>query len=266
MHRQAIIAGRGTLPLTLARAAPGALYVTFGGVEIAGLPEGLAHAEERLEKLGALFETLRGAGVEEVVFAGALNRADLDPSGFDAKTMALLPRLMGAMQKGDDGLLREIIAIFAEEGFATIAAHDIAPGLVLKAGSRFGRAPSPAEDADIARGREILATLSPLDIGQGVVVESGLCLGVETLQGTDALLGFVADTQAHLRRGKGVLVKDAKLGQDLRIDMPTIGAATLRAAARAGLAGIAIGAGRVIVLDEDIEALAGELGLFVVAI
>lgn len=266
MPRQAIIAGRGMLPLSVARAAPEALYVTFEGVDLAGLPEGAAVSIQRLEKLGALFDTLHEAGVEEVVFAGALNRADFDPSALDARTMALLPRLMGAMQAGDDALLREVIAVFAEEGLRTVAAHALAPDLVLAPGTTLGRAPTRAEEADAARAAAILTALGPLDISQAAVVEGGLCLGIETLQGTDALLAFVAETPAHLRRGRGVLLKDAKPGQDLRVDMPTIGPETLRAVARAGLAGVFVGAGRVIVLEQPrVAELADELGLFVAA-
>lgn len=266
---RAIIAGRGQLPLDLAAAAPEALFVSFHGIEGEGLPAAAHHHRARLERLGALFATLRAAGVGEVVFAGALNRADLGTAGFDDRTQALLPRIAAAMQRGDDGLLREIIAIFAEEGFATIAAPDLAPELVLAPGTHLGPDPGPAPLADTARGREILAATGPLDLGQAVVVEGGLCLGIETLQGTDALLDFVARTPAHLRRpagARGVLVKDAKPGQDLRIDMPTIGPGTLAGAKAAGLAGIMVGAGRVIVLDRDeIAREAERLGLFVAA-
>jgi DUF1009 family protein len=264
MSKCAIIAGRGSLPRIVAKAAPDALYVTFKGVDIAGLPTENPHSEQELEKLGALFATLHAQGITQVCFAGALNRADLDPSAFDARTMQLLPRIMGALQKGDDGLLREIVAIFAEEGFTAIGAHAIAPEITLTPGTVLGVQPDEAALADTERARAILTALSPVDVAQAAIVEGGICLGIESIQGTDALLRFAAQTPGHLRRGKGVLVKDAKQGQDLRVDMPTIGVETLEAAYEAGLAGIMVGAGRVIVLGQkEVERRAQALGLFV---
>jgi DUF1009 family protein len=103
-------------------------------------------------------------------------------------------------------------------------------------------------------------------VGQGAVVAQGLCLGVEALPGTDALLAQVAGIGA-LRpdpaRGRGLIYKATKPGQDRRIDLPTIGPETLRAAAAAGLGGVAFEAGSVICLDLDrMQRLASELGLF----
>ena len=114
---------------------------------------------------------------------------------------------------------------------------------------------------------DILLALSPLDVGQGAVVAGGLCLGIETLQGTDALLRFVAETPEHLQRGAGgVLVKAPKRGQDLRVDMPAVGPDTVRNAARAGLDGIVVSAGKVVLIDRDAtRAALEETGLFLFA-
>ncbi len=112
-----------------------------------------------------------------------------------------------------------------------------------------------------------MAALGAVDVGQGAVVAQGLCLGVEALPGTDALLAGIAALKPGLRpdpaRGRGVFYKAAKPGQDRRIDLPTIGPDTLRAVAAAGLGGVAFQAGSVICLDlEEMQRLAGELGLF----
>ena len=111
---------------------------------------------------------------------------------------------------------------------------------------------------------DILLALSPLDVGQGTVVAGGLCLGIETLQGTDALLRFVGETPGHLRRGSGgVLVKAPKRGQDLRVDMPVVGPDTVRNAAAAGLEGIFASAGKVLIVEQDAtRAALAETGLF----
>ncbi|GGE27053.1 phosphatidate cytidylyltransferase [Primorskyibacter flagellatus] len=264
MSRLGIIAGGGALPAALAAADPDALCIAFAGAEVA-VPEARIQ-RHRMEHLGALFSALRAAGVTRVVLAGAMSRPALDPAALDPVMTALAPRIMAAMQGGDDGLLRLVIAIFEEQGFAVTGAHDLLPDLTATPGLLTGPEPSDTARADIARARAILDALSPVDVGQGCVVASGLCLGVETLQGTDALLGFVAATPRHLRGRGGVLVKRPKLGQDLRVDMPAIGPATVQAAARAGLDGIAIAAGGVMLLDRPALLAAAEAnGLFLLA-
>ncbi len=260
----AIIAGQGQLPRELAKACPGALYVTFEGASDVEVPQG-RHLSVRLEHLGALFDRMREDRIKKVVFAGKITRQDLDPAAFDIVGREVWPRLIQAMGKGDAGLLSEIIAVFEEQGFEIIGAHEAAPALLAAPEMTCGGKMDTHADADAARGLEALATLSPLDMGQGVVVEGGLVLGVETLQGTDAMLEYVAATPKELRRGRGVFVKTAKAGQDLRADMPAIGPETIRLVAAAGLAGLFIEAGRVLVLDRgEVARLVDALGLSLV--
>ena len=119
--------------------------------------------------------------------------------------------------------------------------------------------------ADIEHGQRLARALGALDIGQAVVVQQGLVLGVEAIEGTDALLRRCA---ALRREGPGgVLVKVEKPGQEQRADRPTIGPQTVALAAEAGLRGIAVEAGATIVLDRDeVVAAADRAGLFVLGI
>ena len=139
--------------------------------------------------------------------------------------------------------------------------------MTAKAGILSQVVPQSKHHEDIEKGRALLRLLSDADIGQSTVFENGLCLGIETLQGTDALLRFVGQTPSHLRRGQGgVLIKTPKSGQDLRVDMPAIGPDTIRAVQAAGLAGLAIDAGRVLLLEpEQTRALVAQFGLFLIA-
>lgn len=262
--RLAILACSGALPVEIAKANPGALKIGFAGVPNE-LP-GDVH-EFRFEKLGALWAFLRENSVERVVFAGGLARPPLDPSAFDSGMAAVAPRLAAAMSGGDDALLRLVIAVFEEQGFKVVGAHEICPGLTVGHAFEIGGSPSDADMSDAARARSILAALSPLDVGQACVVAGGQCLGIETMQGTDALLRFVASTPPLQRpKAPGVLVKAAKTGQDLRIDMPGIGPETVIATARAGLAGIIVEPQRVMILNrEEVTDALGDTGLFLAA-
>ena len=126
-------------------------------------------------------------------------------------------------------------------------ACDLRPDLVAEPGPISGEI-SAALEADAARARAVLEALGPLDIGQGAVAARGQVIGVETLQGTDAMLRFVAVTAPG---SGGVFVKRPKPGQDIRMDTPVIGPATVMKAAEAGLSGIEIAAGSVLILDRE---------------
>ncbi|EAQ03316.1 hypothetical protein OB2597_01812 [Pseudooceanicola batsensis HTCC2597] len=265
MPRTGIIAGSGGLPRLLADGLPEARVIAFEGTAT-DVPEHRL-SRHRIERLGALFDDLRAAGVDRVVLAGAMSRPALDPAVLDPVMRDLAPRILQAMQGGDDALLRLVVGIFEEQGFAVIGAHEALPDLTCEPGVLAGPGPSEATRADIARAEAILAALGPVDVGQGCVVSGGLCLGIETLQGTDAMLRFVAETPDGLRgRPGGILLKRPKPGQDLRVDMPAIGPETARAAAAAGLSGIVVAAGRTLLIDR--AALCAECdarGLFLLA-
>jgi len=257
----AILAGSGALPVALSVAAPEAICITFAGV-----PHALTKFHEhQFEKLGALFADLKAMNVTKVVFGGSMSRPPLDPAQFDPVMLSLAPRLVAAMQGGDDALLRLVVQIFEEQGFTVLGAHEIAPELTVPEGILCGPKPSETALNDADRAADILSALAPVDVGQGCVVAGGLCLGIETIQGTDTLLAFVAQTPKSLRRGaKGVFVKAPKRGQDLRVDMPAIGPETVRNAAAAGVEGIVLQAGGVLVLDRDATLHAAESeGVFI---
>lgn len=257
MESRAIVAGGGALPRLLLAAGPARL-VRFQGVAL-DMPNGVDAAdliEARFERLGELFEALSSAGVSDVCFAGAMHRPALDPNAFDDVTRSLVPRLMAAMGQGDDALLRDVAALFEERGFRVVGAHEIRSDLVAEEGCLAG---SPLSRGDARRARAILEALGPLDVGQSAVAGRGQALGIETLQGTDAMLDFVTRTAPG---SGGVLVKRPKPGQDLRFDMPAIGPDTVRRAASAGLSGIEIAAGAVLLLDRDaILAACAETGV-----
>ncbi len=260
----ALIAGRGGLPLALTQAmSPQPLVAAMEGFT----PEGLAvDLPFRVERLVPFLHSLQDRGVTTVVFAGAVTRPRLDPALLDPATAAMLPRLMQAMAAGDDATLRAVIDIFTESGFAVAGVAEVAPSLLPAAGFLAGTL-TDRDQADATRAAAIVAALGAVDVGQGAVVAQGLCLAVEALPGTDAMLAAVAALPPQLRpdpaRGRGLFYKASKPGQDRRIDLPTLGPDTLRAVAAAGLGGVAFEAGGVICLNlPDMQRLAADLGLF----
>jgi DUF1009 family protein len=152
-----------------------------------------------------------------------------------------------------------------------VSALDLAPDLSIgNPGPVGARQPEGAARGEIDLGLELIAALSPFDVGQCVVVSDGRPVAIEGAEGTDAMLARVAEMRRNgrLKRetGGGVLIKAPKRGQNMRIDIPTIGPETVRRAAEAGLQGIAITVGEVIVADrQETIALADACGLFIEA-
>lgn len=264
MSLTAIIAGLGALPQEVADSLAAA-GETFVVAELEGFPTALSAPDPirfRIERLVPFLDHLSGLGVTRVVFAGAVRRPDrLEPELFDARTATLVPRLLQAMQSGDDAALRTVIGIFEEWDLPVVGVQDVAPDLVPAAGFLAG-ALTDRDTADAARAADIVAALGAVDVGQGAVVAGGLCLAVEALPGTDAMLASLA-ARANGAGRKGLLYKAPKPGQDRRADLPTIGPATVRGAKSAGLAGIAWEAGGVLLLDRvrTVQA-AQDAGLF----
>ncbi|MGR3541989.1 MAG: LpxI family protein, partial [Hasllibacter sp.] len=231
-----IIAGRGDLPRALAetRAARGLPYLVialdgFAGDWVRDHP----HAAAPLSAPSRILAALRGAGAGTVVAAGGVERPSLRALT-DPVALRWLPRLAPALARGDDALLRTVRFLLENEGLTLIGAHEILD-TTRPEGHLAGPAPSPADLADAARGEAILAALGALDVGQGCVVASGRVLGIETVQGTDAMLDFVAATRGAGQGAEGgVLIKRAKPGQDRALDLPAVGPRTVAAARRAG--------------------------------
>ncbi|MFV0292538.1 MAG: LpxI family protein [Paracoccus sp. (in: a-proteobacteria)] len=260
MTRTAIIAGQGAL-------APAVASILDNPVVAAleGFAPPIPHQTFRLERLVPFFDWLGEQEVSRVIFAGAVRRPRLDPEAFDPRTASLVPRILTAMQSGDDAALREVIALFEESGFEVVGTADIAPDLVPGPGILVGE-PTAADIADADCAARIVQGLGALDLGQGAVVAQGLCLAVETLPGTAAMLDFVAghkDMRPRPNGARGVFWKAPKPGQDRRIDLPAIGPDTVDQVVSAGLAGIAWEAGGVILLaPEKVRERARKAGIF----
>ena len=271
MRKLGLIAGGGALPVELAthceragrpfavmrlRSFADPVLASYPGVEV-GLAE-----------FGKVFKALRAEGCEVVCFAGTVNRPDFAALKPDLRGLTVIPGLIAAARHGDDALLRRLLAEFEKEGFAVEGAHEVRGEMTLPVGALGRHAPSEAHQADIARALTVARAIGALDVGQGAVVCDGLVLAVEAQEGTDAMLRRVAELPQAVRgtaeRPRGVLAKAPKPIQETKVDLPTIGVATVQRAARAGLAGVVGEAGRLLIVDrEQVIACANDLGLFV---
>ena len=265
----AIVAGSGELPrrlLEACRATGRPVFIlALEGHTDPLLVAGAEHAWIRLAAAADGFAALRGANVTEVVFAGPVKRPSLVSLMPDMRAAKFFARV-GWRTLGDDGLLSAIVKEFEIEGFRVVGIDDVLANFVAPTGAVGRLWPDDGAKADIARGLAVVRALGALDIGQAVVVEASIVLGVEAIEGTDALIERAGKLKREGPR-KGVLIKAKKPGQERRIDLPTMGVSTVERVAAAGLGGIAIEAGSALVVDRDeVARRADELGIFVIGV
>jgi DUF1009 family protein len=274
MQKLGLIAGGGSLPVEIAdhceRSGRPVFVIRlkgFAGPELAPY----AGAEVGIAELGKCFKALKRAGCKAVCLAGNVSRPDFGALIPDLRGLAVLPAAIAAARRGDDALLRLLVGEFEKEGFAVEGAHEVMDDLGLPAGPLGRCQPSAEHLADIDQALDVARAIGVLDAGQAAVVCRGLVLALEAAEGTDAMLDRVAGLPEALRgrpgASAGVLAKAPKPTQETRVDLPTIGPATVSAVARAGLAGIVGEAGGLLVLDRDaVIKLADDLGVFILGV
>lgn len=265
-----LIAGGGDLPKYVVKAAQQdghdvSVIALKGFAELSDFAQAKALG---VAEFGKMTKALKKAKATHVCFAGIVKRPDFKSLKPDLKAMLHMGGAVKAAKQGDDALMRYILEVFEKEGFDVIAPQDVCQSLLLPEGI-LGAVPlTKAHKEDAAKACEIASKIGALDIGQGAVVCGGVVLAVEAQEGTDAMLNRVAELPAEIRgtagERKGVLAKMVKPTQETRVDLPTIGPATIENAAAAGLAGIVAEGGRAFIIDrERVIDLADATGLFI---
>ena len=262
----ALLSGGGTLPAMVAGAAHAKGWpvhlLTFEGQPQPAIAAPLASAATfNIARIGAILAHLKAQRATHVVLAGNLSKPNILKLRPDFTGLKLLPRFGGDFH--DDNLLRTIAAFLHEQGFTVLPVTDLLPALAAPAGPLGKHRPTKADLADIEMAFEKLKHLGNADIGQSVIVMDGVVLGVEAIEGTDALIERCAPLR-KLKKGErgGWLVKAAKPAQTNLADLPAVGPATLELLAEHGYRGLAVQAGKTLLLDSPtLTMLADKSGL-----
>jgi DUF1009 family protein len=267
----AILAGGGDLPLQIADSVTrrgGRVHLVAIQNEADQRVAQYPHTWVNLGQASRMFAALQpppgAAGV--MVIAGAVSRPDLMTLRPDFGLVRVLAQVLGLITAGgDDALLTRAIRIFEREGLTVVGVQDVAPEVMIGAGVLGRQALDATATADIARGHDVLTALGGLDVGQAIVVEDGRVLAIEGVEGTDRMLGRLADLK--VAQGRAVLLKAPKPRQERRVDLPTIGLRTIERAAAAGIRGVAVVADAAIGLQRvEMIAAADARGMFVVGV
>jgi DUF1009 family protein len=247
MQRVGLIAGNGRFPLIFARSARAqgfeVIAVAHHGETLPELAD-LVHAITwvNVGELGRIIHTLQLAGVERAVMAGGIRKAALlEHFAPDERALSFLARLV---HLGDDALLRGVAAELEAEGIEVAPSTLFLEALLAPSGTLTQHVPSEAQWRDVRHGIEVARAIGRWDIGQSVIIKSGMVLAVEAIEGTDATI----------RRGGSpgaVVVKVSKPQQDLRFDVPAVGPETVRVCITAGIAVLAVETGRTLLLEKE---------------
>lgn len=252
-RRLAILAGGGGLPREIAdSAAARGLPVSIVAIDGEADSDFGPHPVTVVNwgQIGAMVRALKAARATDLVIVGRVHRPELSGLKPDLGFFRYLPKLVRIVASGgDDSVLRRVVRFFEQQGLRVIGPADAAPEIVVGKGPFGAGRAAPADAADIAQGFALIRALGAYDIGQSVIVRAGRILAIEGAEGTDRMIARAAALSSQGSGNRGVLVKRSKPGQDLRVDMPAIGPATVDGVRAAGLAGIAVEAGGVLVAD-----------------
>ncbi len=251
MKKLGIIAGKGTLPVTIAEEAKkqGYTVVMIALDPVADSINGSADRVYRINvgKFGKLIDTLKKEGVKEVIMAGKVSKTLLYKNKTIIPDVRALKLLMKLPDRKDDTILQAITKELEKEGICLLETAHLTKNLLINEGVLTKRKPTKDEKRDIEFGFRIAKEIGRLDIGQTVVVKDRAVMAVEAIEGTDEAI-----RRGGLLAGKGaVVVKVGKPQQDMRYDVPVIGLETLKTMQSVGATVLAAEAGTTIVVDKE---------------
>lgn len=263
-----LIAGNGALPEKIIRQCLGSgldIFVILISDDIPHSIGKVPHINLSIGSVGKAVKILNQERVENLVFAGGLKRPKLLSLGLDSGGVKLLARITKAKFNGDNQLLATVMGYFEDCGFNILGADEILEDALMPFGVLGRVKPQSRQQSDIESGIDIARAIGNLDIGQSIIIQDGVVIGVEAIEGTDALIERCGDLQFE-KKG-GILIKMKKPKQDRRVDLPTIGPVTIDKAYASGLAGLAVEAKGALVIDKDeVIKKADEYGIFLVGV
>ena len=234
----AIISGNGDLPLSILESA---VSNGWNGVviDIADNQKLKSQSNWKIHdftigNIGKIFKKLHLEKITHIVLCGGISRPKLYEMKFDFKGLNIMSKIAF---KGDDGALKILSEEIENEGFNIISASHFLEKSFSPKGHFAGPKPFSTFQKEIDRGYEVLKSLSKSDVGQSVVIQNGLILAVEAIEGTDEMIKRAGKLKFS---GPGpILVKAPKINQDMRFDQPVIGEQTIENAYKSGFSGIA---------------------------
>lgn len=269
MKKLGIIAAKGDLSKTLinfAKLKYDIFIVAIKNEADPSLVEQFNHIWISLGEIGKAVDAFNDNKIKDIVFVGSLKKPDIFNLKLDSLGKKLLAKIVKDKFFGDNELLSSLTKFLEELGLKVLGAHQLIKDLVVSEQLFTKTKPNDSDLNDIELAKKVVNELGKLDIGQAVIVQNGVVLGVEAIEGTDKLIQRCGEIKFS-NDLSGVLLKFSKPNQELRMDLPTIGIQTIKNVHNAGFKGIVIEAGRTIFLDkQECITYANSQNMFIISI
>ena len=252
MNNIGIISGGGNLPIAIGKSLIKKNFkVIFFVIEEFYKKDTYGNFEVKVINLNSvkkILKLLKSNDVESIVMAGNINRPSLKDLSFDLQTFKLAKNLL-INKTGDNDLLVSIKKFFNENGFKYFNWRDHCIDLFANEINLTSNKPSKLAMKNLDKALSIFKNYGKLDLGQSMIIQNQIILGLEAVEGTDNL---IKRCNALKKKGdKGILVKLSKYNQSDIIDIPTIGLETIRLLKEYNYEGVYLETSNCIILDKQ---------------
>ena len=196
-------------------------------------------------QLGKMISFLKDQGVEKAIMAGQVRHVQIFSSAMP--DLRMVKMLWNLPRRNTDALIGGVAAELSKEGIELIDSTYFIQDQLASEGILTKRKPTDKEIENIEYGLHIADEIARLDLGQTIVIRAKACVAIEAMEGTDATIRRAGE----LANGKLTVVKVAKPDQDMRFDVPVVGAPTINAMIEAGATCLSITAGKTLIFDRQ---------------
>ena len=252
MSKIGIISGGGKLPILIGNNLLKKNYdVTFFLIKDTvdkQIYSNVRTIEIKLNSIKKILKKLEENQITKIILAGNIARPSVKDINFDFETLSLAKQLF-LSKKGDDELLIAITKFFKDKGYEYLNWKNYCPELFSSKNNLTNRLPSNEANLNLVKALNIFKNYGNLDIGQSLIVQNEIVLGLEAAEGTDKLIIRCADLKTN--GDKGVLIKASKYNQSNILDIPTIGKQTLDLLIENDYEGVFIEKQNCLIIDKD---------------
>ena len=228
MDKIGIIAGKGQLPLLVGKSLIKNKYpICFFYIDNHENINNYKKYESQkieLKSFSKILTSLKKHNINKIIMVGNITRPSIKDIEFDLSTLSIIKNYL-LESKGDDKLLKSISDLFTKNGFPLFDWKNICTDLFSSKNYLTKKKPSKLAINNKNKGLAIFNIIGKSDIGQSIIVQNHLILGIECSEGTDEL---IKRCNNYKKKGdKGILLKLSKYKQHSILDLPTVGMDTL---------------------------------------
>ncbi|MBN1899258.1 MAG: UDP-2,3-diacylglucosamine diphosphatase LpxI [Spirochaetes bacterium] len=204
---------------------------------------------------------LQKEGVKEILFIGKINKTEtFKKKKFDLVAVKLL---LSLKDKSDSSVLQKLVNYFEKKGISVLSQKKLFKSDLVKEGLMIGKGISKEQKRDLDTGFPIAKTIASLGIGQSLIVQNGMVIAVEAIEGTDEMINR---SRPYLTRN-AIFIKVSKPDHNPQFDIPGFGPQTLKNLIRANIKSIVLESDWVLLIDKKtIEKIASKHNVSIIGV